>query len=112
MILDLKPARCTRYGRETRDVQTGRATPGEGRTFTFMGSFQPLTGSERHALPEGVRTSIELKVYTKTELRTADQFEKTPADRVHFRGICYTVFRVEYLGLIPHYKAYLVREKE
>lgn len=112
MILDPESATRTRWGAETRDADTGRATRPTPSTTSFEGGFQPLKGSERKALPEGVRSSVKWKCYTTTDLRTADQHAKTPADRVTYDGEDYTVWKVEKRGLLDHYKAYLMREQE
>lgn len=112
MILNPESATRKRYAAETRDADVGYSTPGAVSTLEFEGGFQPLKGRERSTLPEGVRTSVELKLYTETDLRTADQFANTPADRVTYNGTDYVVWKVERRALIEHYKAYLMRVQE
>ena len=113
MILGKQTATRYRFGAESRDSDTGRTIRPSPTTSAFRGSFQPLRGKEREALPEGVRASDTLKVYTKSELRTADQHTGTPADEVDYDGRRYVVYQVDrYPRLIPHYKALLIRKQE
>lgn len=77
------------------------------------GSFQPLKGREREALPEGVRQSETIKLYTRDDLRTADQHAGTPADEIEYDGREFVVIMVsKHVHLIPHYKAILQRKQE
>ena len=113
MILGKESATRYRFGAETRDPDTGRTIKPTPTESAFKGSFQPLRGKERDALPEGVRTSEALKCYTKTDLRTADQFTKTPADEVEYGGRRFVVYRVdEWDALLRHTKALLIRKQE
>ena len=113
MILGKESAARYRFGAETRDPDTGRTIKPTPTETIFKGSFQPLTGKERDALPEGVRTSEALKCYTKADLQTADQFAKTPADEVEYDGKRYVVVAVDrYPKLLNHFKATLIRKQE
>lgn len=113
MLIASDPATLYRYGPETQDPDTGRTIKPAPTEIAITGSFQPISGEEREALPEGVRSSAQWKVYTKTELQTADQFNKTPADEIAFNGDRHVVVQVEpRQSLIPHYKGYLVRKQE
>ena len=101
------------YGTGTRDSDTGRWQEATPTTETFVGSFQPVSGREREALPAGVRTSDALTVYTETDLQTADQHAGTQADEVEYDGKRYRVEEVErWPKLLTHTKALLVRTKE
>jgi len=113
MLINPKPATLYRYGIETQDPDTGRTIKPAATEVDITGSFQPISGTERAALPEGIRSSARWKVYTETELQTSDQFDKTPADEIVYLGDRYVVGQVEpRQSLIPHYKGYLIREKE
>lgn len=113
MILGLQTATLYRYGAETRDPGTGRTIKPTATTSTIRGSFQPLNGKDRKALPEGVRTSETLKVYTKSAIRTADQHDGTPADEIDYNGRRFVAYTVEeWPTLQDHYKALLIRKQE
>ena len=113
MILGKETAELRRFGAETQDADTGRTIKPTPTTSLIVGSFQPLTGKERDALPEGVRTREALKVYTKSEIRTADQHTGTPADEIEYDGRVFVVTAVDrYPKLIPHYKGTLLRKQE
>ena len=113
MILGKETATRYRYGQETRDPDTGRTITPAPTEEQIQGSFQPLNGKEREALPEGVRSSETLKVYTGVDLRTADQHEGTPADEIEYDGRRFVVYQVDkWPKLLDHYKALLIRKQE
>ena len=113
MILGKETATRYRFGAESRDPDTGRTTKPTPTESVFRGSFQPLDGKERDALPEGVRASETLKVYTKSELRTADQHSNTPADEVEYNGRRFVVYAMDrYPKLLAHFKGLLIRKQE
>lgn len=113
MILGKEPATIYRYPPSTRDPDTGRTVEPEPEEIGFQGSFQPLDGKDREVLPEGVRHSETLKVYTRTALRTADQYDGSQADEVLYDGRRFVVYHVErYPRLLRHYKALLIRKQE
>lgn len=89
-------------------------TPGATSTLTVEGSLQPMTGRELLLLPEGERTRARWKLYTETELRTADETTTTEADRVSWNGRSLVVVRVQdysHVGLLPHYRCELVADE-
>lgn len=69
--------------------------PGATTTFAAIMSVQPLTGKELLLLPEGQRTRLHVKGYTRTELKTADQAESKKADRVSYADTEFEVQNVE-----------------
>lgn len=82
-------------------------------TETFVGSFHPVPGREREALPAGVRVSDAITVYTETDLQTSNQHADTQADEVEYDGKRYRVEEAErWPQLLTHTKALLVRKKE
>ena len=112
-ILGQESATRRRFGTETADPDTGATIKPSPVVSSFRGSFQPLNGRDLQTLPEGKRTSETLKVYTKTDLRTADQFTGTPADDVEYKGKLFEVYVVmEYPQLLNHFKALLTRKQE
>lgn len=113
MILGKQTATRFRYGQETRDPDTGRTITPASTESSIRGSFQPLDGKEREALPEGVRQSETIKMYTKSDLRTADQHEGTPADEIEYDGRRFVVYQADkWPKLLSHYKALLIRKQE
>jgi hypothetical protein len=64
-------------------------------------------------LPEGFRASEAIRLYTTSDLRTADQHNSTEADSIVYGGVVYQVQYVnEQHPLIPHRKAIAVRTAE
>lgn len=113
MILGTETATRYRYPEESRDPDTGRTIDGTPSTMEFQGSFQPLDGSEREALPEGVRTTATIKCYTKTNFRTDVQADNLPADEVEYDGDRFVVYDVDkWPKLLDHYKALLIKKQE
>jgi hypothetical protein len=91
----------------------GRAVKSVLSTATIRGSVQPLTDRQREVLPEGIRQSVTRKVYTKSDLRTADQLTNTPSDLIVYGGETYEVVRVtRWPALLSHFEADLVRVTE
>lgn len=84
----------------------GRVTSGTDTPLNIMASIQPLTGKDLETLPEGLRESGTLRLYTDFELRTADQKTKTPADVVTLYGKRHIVIQVLPWGnnVINHFK--------
>lgn len=113
MILGKETATRRRFPAPTRDADTGRTIVGAPTTSTFTGSFQPLDGRDREALPEGVRARETITVYTKTNLRVDDQHEGVQADEVEYKGRTFVVYRVDaWPALLAHRRALLIRKQE
>lgn len=112
MILGEEPVTLIRYPATSWGAD-GRSTVGAAVSSTILASVQPLGGREIALLPESERHAEHLKAYTVTELRTADQYTSTLADRIVVDGITYEVQKVErQRSVIPHYKVTLVRFQE
>lgn len=93
----------------------GKFVPGGPTTFSIKTSWQPATGRELEALPEGMRQSTVFKGYPSTEVKTADP--KTLQAEDVITGPDGGSYRVVLVGpwqnaLINHYKFMAVREKE
>lgn len=72
---------------------------------TIRASIQPISGRQRQALPEGIRQTVDLRLYTKSELRTADDQQGVPADHVVIDGEAYRVVQVQqWRQLMAHYQ--------
>ena len=110
----LGAAACTltRFAAGSRDAY-GEWVEGASSTSTIYVSVQPMPGKERQGLPEGLRSKEVVKLYTGTELRTADQSAGTSGDVVTSGGVDYEVVTVGRWGaVIPHYEATAVRVSE
>lgn len=73
----------------------GVYVPGAATTFTIAASIQPVTNRELLRLPEGLRTSLLVKIITGTELRIATAPDGSGADVVSYRGESYQVEAVD-----------------
>jgi len=78
-------------------------------TFTIEASVQPMSGQEMKLLPENRREEEWTKIYTDTELYSAEKGSTGNADIVTIAGSSYEVFKVfPWLnGVISHYKVFL-----
>jgi hypothetical protein len=111
-ILGQEPIAGTRYEGAGTWVG-GRYVPPASSPLAILGSVQPITGDELAQLPEGDRSRVVLKVYTSTELRTAQQENSGDADQLVVDGQTYEVQRVQQeRSVIPHFKAWLARKQE
>ncbi|NOT72456.1 MAG: hypothetical protein HOP09_14640 [Hyphomicrobium sp.] len=85
-------------------------------TVSFMGSVQPMSGSDRRMLREGGVTRIERgkKIYcAQGTLSAGDHVLGQPADVVRYGGRDYTVVHVDdEHPLIGHDRAYVVEVLE
>lgn len=78
--------------------------------MTILASVQPLKANEVNILPEGMRTSRAVKVYSGVELLVANQQEGMLADRFIWRGMTFEVVAsdIYQCAVINHYRAYAV----
>lgn len=90
----------------------GRWSDGARTDSSITASVQPAQGEDLQALPEGLRSRRTIKVYTTTELRTADQQAGTSPDQLVLSGLAgvddgtYEVQTVQpWYALLPHHKA-------
>ena len=80
---------------------------------TIQASVQPLGERELQRLPEGFRQRDPRRIYTESELRTADQHGDTVADLVVIDSVVYQVQSVtRHRSVIPHYRGLLLRIQE
>jgi hypothetical protein len=88
----------------------GRYTAGTRSTTSGVNaSFQPLRGREIEMLPEGDRDKRSGKVYTATELKSADRADELLADQIVFDGDTWEVRSVEKHHFGGYWKAIVVR---
>lgn len=89
----------------------GEYQDGMSEPITIYGSVQPVSGQELMVLPEGLRTRETVKIYTDTELNTAE-FNQRP-DRLEWRGKVYEIaMKAPYQsGVINHFKYYATKEQ-
>lgn len=95
----------------------GNAVEVTSNTFTAKGSLQPVNGGKlRSVLPEGVTASSGFVFYTKTLIRTVDQFTKLDSDTACINGRTFISFSTgdwSNFSLVPtHYKIVLIREDQ
>lgn len=78
---------------------------------TITASVQPASGTDLERLPEGLRTTDIVTVFTSDALRVANETSGYKSDRVVFQGEEYEVIEVEQWTLpqLPHYKATAAR---
>lgn len=77
-----------------------------------VASIQPLRPNEILQLPEHRRTAEHMKMYTYTRVRTSDEKNQLPADRIIHDGKTFEVQSVAnwFIGTdLPHYKAICVK---
>jgi hypothetical protein len=92
----------------------GEVVKGAVETVSAKGSLQPMgSGRNKITLPEGISSTSAFIYYTKTPLRLADQFTKTPSDTTEINGRKYGAFEAgdwTYSGLsTDHFKVVLIR---
>lgn len=112
MILGQEPVTLRRFVAQTIGTD-GRPEAQAGTPTTILASVQPLNGKELALLPEGERQRDQKKIYTVSEIRTADQNTGIPADWIEFDGEVWEVHQVENeRSVVPHYKGRIVRIQE
>lgn len=85
---------------------------GPESVLTAVASIQPLTANEVLQLPEHRRTRESLKMYLVEPVRTTDEKNQLPADRILHEGKTYEVHAVSNWSIgtdLPHYKAICVK---
>lgn len=98
-----------RYSLGTRD-SNGEWVDGPMFKETIRGSVQPLNGDELATVPEGERSSVQRKMYTRCRVRTLDQNYNRQADEIEVDCEIYEVRQVERQRSVePHYKVRMVR---
>ena len=113
MILGAEPVLLRQYVAPAVDPDTGAAVVGEPLTCQIMASVQPLNGNDLELLPEGDRAEDSRRLYTASEVRTADQHCGRPADQIIIDGKTYKVIEVKrQRSVIPHYRVLCVRLRE
>lgn len=97
--------------RHTGGTRTGgRYTPdARSTTAGVVASFQPLRGREIEMLSEGDRDKRSGKLYTETEIKSADRTAQLLADQILFDGDTWEVRSVEKHFYGGYWKAIVVR---
>jgi len=80
---------------------------GAASTINTTASVQPASSKDLLLLPEGERTRETIKVYTGTELFTANIAASRPADRLAYDGRVFEIMNVSTykMGQLDHTKA-------
>lgn len=89
----------------------GRYQKGNETNLTLQAVVLPVSGKERLQLPETIRTTEIIRLYTKEALLTANESESKKADTIEWHGQSYQVHKVEHWNQtdIPHYKSFAVK---
>lgn len=97
---------------ESFNWDDGNPKRGPETVLTAVASIQPLTPNEVLQLPEQRRTSETMKMYINTRVRTSDEKNQLPADRIIHDGKMFEVLGVAnwFIGTdLPHYKVICVK---
>lgn len=98
----------------TLNSSTGRYTESSESTISITASVQPLSRTDLEVLPEGKRQERAFKIYTDTQLFSADTATKKSGDLVVYEGIDYEVYSPLPWrnNIINHYKYLIIKVKE
>lgn len=111
MILGAEPILLRRLKAERGE--DGRTVFAVDSERTIYASVQPLTDKQREVLPEGIRARVEKRLYTKSEVKTADQQTGQPADVIIIDGAEFIAVQVKHWRrLLAHYEVDLIRRQE
>lgn len=85
----------------------GRFVAGAETILSTDGTVQRMSARERLLLPEGVRQSDVIKIYTTFAFRVGNEENQIPGDIIEYKGDDYEIFQVEDWNdtMIPHYRA-------
>lgn len=91
----------------------GKPTAGASVDLAILASIQPATGKDLEVLEEGLRGRDAKRIYTTTDLRTADDRDDFASDHVLIDGLSYQVEHVKReRSILAHYRAICVRLRE
>lgn len=102
----------TRYRRVAGSYVEGVWVDGARSSSSITASVQPGGGPQDLArVPEGLRTRDVVKIFTDDDLRTADETQSLPADRILYLDEEYEVVAVDDFTMtqMPHLEAIAVR---
>lgn len=72
-----------RYSEQDREADSASFSYAD---FPVLLNVQPLSTAELEVLPEGSRSQFRVKAFGDFPVRTADQTEGTPPDRLYVQG--------------------------
>lgn len=88
----------------------GRRVEPTSTTFEITASAQPASGRSIASLPEGLRSSESMDVFTRTELRQARPDASVEGDRISIDGAVFEVANVKRWNKLGNfYRATVVR---
>ena len=90
----------------------GRYVEGAPSSSTIRAAVFSPTGRDLRDLPEGQRASIAWTIWTRDELRTADEDTRTVADAIQIHGSWFRVVKVWPRIEGGYHKAMLERDVE
>lgn len=89
----------------------GMWTEGLQTEFEILASVQPASPTDMQMLPAGRRSQFAFKLFTNTQLFTADKLQN--ADRVVINGEEYTVVvSNSWQNFMPHYQVLVTRNPD
>ncbi|NQY74605.1 MAG: hypothetical protein HRT90_07565 [Candidatus Margulisbacteria bacterium] len=99
----------TRFSSGT--IIRGRYQKGDETTFTIQAVVLPVNGRERLLLPETIRTTEMVRIYTTENLFTTNEAHSKLADIILWRGNKYQIQKVESWTKtdLPHYVSLAVK---
>ena len=77
------------------DNDTGKYSSGTTAIVKVDLCIQPMREKDRKLLPESVRNSESIKIYTETQLNITNDEAKTRGDRFTYSGRIYEVFQTQ-----------------
>ena len=108
------PLTVTRKSTEGYWDEQGDYVEGGETTLDIICSIQPFKGKSRELEERGIYPKDAVRVYTKTELKTVDEFESKLADTATIDGVNYVAVMSEnwarHSMTLNHYKVIFVRE--
>lgn len=118
-LLSLSTLEVKRYGKTYLD-EFGDVTVSPPTTFVIKCNWQPLAnvqkGEMASILPEGVKITDVLNLWSTSELYVDDEVAQTVADEITIEGRVYKVHQARnwnrYLPRIKHYEYMLVRKEK
>lgn len=87
-------------------LSTPASTP-----LPIVAMIQPATGKDLQLLPEAMRSSQVLAIWTSTPLLTVDEATQQLPDEISYHGVLFQVQRVEPWGDLGNYIKALARRK-
>ena len=107
----LQPIVLRSFVAGTRDPNTGAYIQSAPIITTIQAVVQVANADDLLVLPEGERMKKTIKIHSTSQLKTANENDKTSADRIEYQGELFKVMSEFNRATIGgYYKALAVRE--